>query len=317
MEMYQKQTMTASWPYTIYFGDDTSIPIAPNGDIVDGIVLHISLPQFTNLLATDFISIAELRYGGDLIERLYGQTIFMLSDIYVSSARQPGLAQLIGPGVSDFRLELPFHFKIPYCALRGPVTLRIIWNDFPGYTDALDVKTEITYVLLSDSERNDLMSKDLVYTTRDFQRLQFTIDPGVSYVRVATEFDNCVKELYWIIGNYLDDLVSLRLSLNGTVCIDPLVGTNNYLRNIQPLEYHTRIPVSNIYMYSFALDPESPHPTGEIDFTQVYTQIHELYVNPSDASRILTIYAHSLNRATIQNGKLTMLRTALGSGYKL
>ena len=64
-----------------------------------------------------------------------------------------------------------------------------------------------------------------------------------------------------------------------------------YFKYMQPLEYHTRVPGTNMYSLSFSHDPESLDPTGAANFSRIrsvvtYIQKHSQYA---------TLYATSIN----------------------
>ena len=121
----------------------------------------------------------------------------------------------------------------------------------------------------------------------------------------GTEFVNDVKELFWVIQSdaasnvydygTTDHLINLRLTLNGTDRITPDYATAQYLRVIQGLEFHTRVPTGRYYMYSFSIEPEADQPTGEMNMTHVTRQQHQLTLAPHANTRNLRIYAMSYN----------------------
>jgi hypothetical protein len=91
------------------------------------------------------------------------------------------------------------------------------------------------------------------------------------------------------------------LFFNSTDRISADVGTPIFLRNIQALEFHTRVPNYLFYMYSFSLDPESEQPTGHVNFSRIYQKNMVLTMNPSQANRYITIYALSYNFLALGN----------------
>ena len=138
-----------------------------------------------------------------------------------------------------------------------------------------------------------------------------------------TSFIGNVKEFFWVIQEpttspytYRADLVNLSIAFNGLEFLSPFIGTSIYLNKIQPLEHHTKIPTSNVYLYSFAIDPENNTPTGEVNLTQVYNQMHTLTLQPYSSVRYVRIYAHAYNKATVSNGDVTMQYTLTEAGFK-
>ena len=170
-----------------------------------------------------------------------------------------------------------------------------------------------------------MISNRLELLTQEYQLLQFSIEPNQTTFNINTQFVNNVKELFWIIQEvnpsdiyqYRSDLVSLGLTFNGLEFLSPAIANGLYLSSLQPLEFHTRTPTSNVYMYSFALQPESPEPTGEVNMTNITAQIHTITVTPSASTRYIRIYAHSYNVAYVEGGNLTMLHASMNtSGFK-
>jgi len=99
-----------------------------------------------------------------------------------------------------------------------------------------------------------------------------------------------------------EHLSNLVLKFNNVERISKDIGTPLFLRVIQPMEYHTRVPDRKFYMYSFSLDPENGTPTGQVNMSRISNQILELTMNPSAQSRFIRVYAVSYN--FIQNKKV-------------
>jgi hypothetical protein len=153
--------------------------------------------------------------------------------------------------------------------------------------------------------------------------LEFSIRPTETVFNIVTSFIGNVKELYWVIQDpttsiytYRYDLVSLGLSFNGLEFLSPFIGTSVYLNQIQALEYHTKTPTSNVYMYSFSLEPESPVPNGEVNLTNVINQQHSFVVTPYSSDRNIRIYASTYNQVTVWGGSLSVKYTLTEAGFK-
>jgi len=337
MQAFQRQTMHTSWPYDVHFGDDATIPVPMNGDLIDAMLLRLVWPN-QNLLKTQSVGTAminfiELIYESDVIERIYGENLFIQNEISVSQAKRPGLQNLVGIDttvpLSVYYLHLPFTIRLPLCALSKQPILRVVFSTpdkfmTVPYHGVLELSLVTDYVFLSEPEKQYFMNNQLNYITQSYQLLQFVINPGETKFNIGTSFVNNVKELFWIIQNedetnmykYNNDLVNMSLELNGLEFLSNNVANNTYLRVIQPLENHTRTPTSNIYMYSFAMNPEESQPTGEANMTYMYNQLHKFQVLASVHPRFIRIYAHSYNIATIDQGNLTMKHTMYESGFK-
>jgi hypothetical protein len=135
-----------------------------------------------------------------------------------------------------------------------------------------------------------------------------------------------VKELYWVIQtdgsaaydytNLGDEqIVSLRLQFNGIDVILPEVGTPMFLRTIQGLESHTRVPDRSFYMYTFALDPEHPtQPTGSVNMSALTRQMHTLELTPCAFSRQVRVYAVTHNVVRIADGSAVSVFDSVQEG---
>jgi len=336
MKAFQRQTMSESWPFPIRFGDDMSIPLPMNGDIIDALFLRIIWPSSSAVntsVATAMINFVELQYESVVIERIYGENIFMQNDLTVPQGKRPGLQKLVGTDLTTplpiYYLKLPFSINLPLCALSSQPVLRVVFNDAikfmtVPYTGFLDLSYEIDYAYLSPSELSYFQHNTLSYVTNSYQVLQFTIKPGETYFKCVTSFVNDVKEFFYVIQNipatdmyhYNLDIKQYRLCLNGVEVLSPNVANGLYLSVIQPLQNHTKNPESNLYVYSFSMNPEGGQPMGEANLTYLFNQQHEFWVNSSVVPRYIRIYALSYNIATVQSGHLTMLHSLYESGFK-
>lgn len=199
--------------------------------------------------------------------------------------------------------------------LNGPIYYNLV------YTKPIQVDLFVEYVYVTQAERDYLTSHELIYTTESFQRMQFRVPPLTtqSSVQFLTSFVNDVKELYWVIQSdaasnvydygTTDQLVNLQLTLNTIDRITPDYATAQYLRVIQGLQFHTRVPNGRYYMYSFALEPEMNDPSGEINMTNITRQQHTLTLTPSASARSVRLYALSYNLFSVSKGNGVSLHT--------
>jgi hypothetical protein len=187
-----------------------------------------------------------------------------------------------------------------------------ISSPFDAYLD-----TEYTYI--SDQEINFIQSKPQTYLIEQVQREEFFAPQGVNQIQCFTDFINPVKELFFVFQNdtssgydYTTDgtneqMNKLVLLFNTTERISKDVGSSVFLRIIQPLEYHTRIPSRIFYMYSFSIDPELDEYTGSVNMSQIKNQIFQFTLNPSPANRYIRLYAVSYNFLQVNNSSAQMI----------
>jgi hypothetical protein len=206
--------------------------------------------------------------------------------------------------------------------------------------------TELVY--LDVTERKKLECKKTDYVITELQEEEFkTLDERTNSIKCKLNFSNPVKELYFFIQrdrqahqdigvftsplNYdpirwidfdqdasvftvtPDQLKYLTLELDGLKIVDDNVGTPQFMRISQFMRHHSNVPkLSRVYMYSFALDPESWYPTGQVNFSLIKEQIlkFELWKSATDVnsasyyfSRYVRIYAKSYNILRVKDGE--------------
>ena len=325
---FSHQVTRLQFPKDVHFGDDISIWIAKAGDIALGnMYLHVQWPQtcpVSDSAGTRMIEFVELRYENNLLERHYGESIELLNDIQVPAGKQQVLTGLLGKGLtsnlSDYYIRMPFKIHLPLCALDKPPVFRVKFRSsrefaLINWTRPIQVGLLVDYVYITKAERDYFKTNTFDYLTHTVQRIEFSVGAGVTTTTFLTEFTRPVKELYWVIqtdgaGGYdftnqgTDHLSTLQLQLNGVDIIKPTeLGFPLYLRTIQGLENHTRVPNRQFYMYSFALDPEHPdQPTGSVNFSALSRQQHTLQLTPCSFSRQVRVYAISHSVVRVSQG---------------
>jgi hypothetical protein len=204
-----------------------------------------------------------------------------------------------------------------------------VFTNVTSYTGTVKLDLFVDYVYVSKAEREYMKTNALSYFTQTFQLVRFRI-PASSYqttYSLLTQFVNSVSELFWVIQadnasnvyDYTntggtDHLVSLRLLGDTNDLITPDYATPLYLRVIQGLEFHTRVPDSQFYMYSFAIAPEYEQATGTLNFSTLDYQQHDLTLTPSNSGREVRIYARSYNVFHIERGQGRVLFQAQEGG---
>ena len=300
--------------------------------------------QVLDSVGTLMIQYVELYIGSELIERIYGEYLELRFDLSISTGKQKALQNLIGkyliqpvPVNASYTIPLPFYvFRrgLPLCAFKEDVTFKIVWNPstvftyppvnivapFYAYLD-----TEYTYI--SDQEIKYINSKPQIYPIEQVQREEFFAPQGVNQIQCLGEFLNPIKQFYFVFqndsalgydyttnGTYMsngttfEQLSQLVLDFNTTERISKDVGLPVFLRVIQPLEYHTRIPSRIFYMYSFSLDPELyDEPTGAVNMSQIKNQIFQFTLNSSTANRYIRIYGINYNFLQVKDSSASMV----------
>jgi len=190
----------------------------------------------------------------------------------------------------------------------------------------------VDYIQLSDEEVNYFIRSPMQYTITQVQGIETAIGKNEDYTtlpkQIRPTFSNPVKELFVITqddtnrpksiqtistltNDYFnfknsigtDHLKSLELLFNGEIRIQKEIADGFYLRVVQPLQSHTKVPERFIYNYSFALDPENYGPTGQVNFSRIKDTLFNLNMNPSLGKDVNTrIYVKSYNILVIQDG---------------
>lgn len=320
-------------------GGESYIELPRSGDLITEMYLKINTPAslqgitVEESLATQMISYVELYIGTELVERIYGEFLALKWDIEVPQGKQPTLTNLIGKGrtiaASNYTVPLPFSMLekgIPICAFKEPVTFRIVTNPSVNFTtpptvipDPIQAFLNVEYTYLGKKELDYIRSTPQIHLIEQIQLSEYFCPVGVNAARCNLSFANVVKELYFVIQNDsaagydytastgTEQLVSLELFFNSTERISVDVGTPLFLRIIQGLEFHTRVPNYYFYLYSFSLDPESRIPSGGVNLSRIQNQILKLNLNPSSANRNIRVYAVNYNFVEVQNGSATIL----------
>ena len=289
--------------------------------------------QVLDSVGTLMFQYVELYIGTELIERLYGEFIEMTFDLTVPKGKQPALSFLDGKNLTfssppqlAYTVPLPFStFKkgLPLCAFKEDVTIRIVWNPSTYFTVPPTLITKpfiaqmnIEYTYLSEKEIESIR-KSRFQVFEQVQMNQFFAPYPSNNFYCRLNFYNPVKELFFVLqqdsargydysntatvaasSNLIgtgDLLNQLKFEFNTTTRIEPTVGSPQFLRIIQPLEFHTRVPDRLFYMYSFSLDPEGETPTGSVNLSRIQAQNLYLSLNPNPTNVNIRVYAVSYN----------------------
>jgi hypothetical protein len=336
---FSHQVTRLQFPKDVHFGDDISIWIAKVGDVAHGnMYLRVDWPVTSTVddsAGTRMIDFVELRYENDLLERHYGESLELMNDLSVPAGKQQVLTTLLGKGITSnlasYYIRMPFRLNLPLCALDKAPVFRVKFRpsqEFStlNWTAAIRVNLFVDYVYITKAERDYFKTAKIDYLTHTIQRLEFTVGANKTTSTFLTEFTRPVKELYWVIqtdgassynftNNGIDQLTSLRLQFNGIDVVRHEFGTPLFLRIIQGLESHTRVPDRFFYMYTFALDPEHPtQPTGSVNMSALTRQFHELNLSSCTSSRQVRVYAVTHNVVRIADGAATSLFDTVQEG---
>lgn len=251
---------------------------------------------------------ADLKVGGQTIQRLSGEYIELWNELNVPYENQPGLQLLtgkydiqssVGPPGRTYYVNLPFYFfgrpelSLPIVALdRQDVEIWVTFNTFenltsyriPGPTLQATIITEYTY--LSNPEITWFQNHRLDYVITQCQYAEFLLAQGFTNGRFLLDFKHPVKELFFVIqptGNGPYDysgngLESLGLTYNGEDAFLASSINSLYLGSIEPFNYHdnfgsippySTVPGRQFYMYAFSTAPSSVVSSGCINMSRI------------------------------------------------
>ena len=228
--------------------------------------------------------------------------------------------------------------------IRGlPPSSGIITPEAPPDTKLGNISLPVEYVFIQPEEQNFFKSVELNYLITQLQKSETTIKHDTGTINDGAPFRlnfiNPVKEMYFafqnsnvieqdtITGNqtfnFLNEfnvknsntqLENLQLEFNGQPIIESEIADSNFMFALQPMLNHTRQPKTEdkriFFNYSFALDPESADPTGQINMSRIQNQQLTLKLTgnlPDGSTRHIKVYAKSYNILRIKNGLAGLL----------
>ena len=174
----------------------------------------------------------------------------------------------------------------------------------------------VEYIFLDKAEQTRFMSgQQIDYLIEQNETFEFPR----SVTKHNLPFHNLVKELFVIVQdraytetnsktgndwfNYtfttsgnLNQIKHVELTFNDEVRLQKDVATGDYLKYIQPMNHHTRVPLTNIYCYSFALYPEEYEPSGSANFSRLRTRVLDVILEPLlGGTRKIRVLATTMN----------------------
>ena len=235
--------------------------------------------------------------------------------------------QLGIPLYSIYRQEVELKFK--FRKLREVVINADNNNNPYSSTDNIEasilrsgILTE--YIYLTDEEKNYIKARPTDYVIEQLQLSRGVIEDTENSKTFKLNFTNPVKEIYIVVQSQdtqdnndwfnFDDprqpnnsnsfIETLQLEFNNEIMVSKDVADRLYLLYAQPMYHHTRVPKRNIYSYSFALRPEDPEPTGQVNMSRIINKLLkvELATYGGSDNRNIRIYAKNYNVLRIQDG---------------
>ena len=292
--------------------------------------INVKTLRYRDSIGAQIIDHADLVIGGQTIERITGDYIYMYDQIHSNKDDiDQTLYFLTGHGNYidvaydwDYSVLLPFYFfrnpslAIPVCALtKQLVEVRIKFKKLEDVTvsyartsDTIseppsDVSSSIKKVSLvtdfffiTEDEKNFLLTRPIEYVITQLQMSQFKFKPGESKKSGMLNFKNPVKEMFFMavsddVYKY-EPIKQVTMKFNNNIIID---ADNLMLSYEQPLKYYTGVTGNKFGVYSFSLKPETYYPTGQVNMSRIAHNLIDIELDTPDASFGHKVYVYAVN----------------------
>lgn len=312
---------------TINFGETVNFTISRTGDLINQMYLHVvfdSTNGFDVYAGLKLIKSIELYIGGNIIDKQYGEWMFIWNELSLNTGKRDGYDVITGRAVApNEHLFIPLNFwfcrnpglalpliSLQYQDVKVKVNLASISDigviGTPSTGSIQSISLLVGYIFLDTDERRRFAENSHEYL---IEQLQFNGEENIRSLsdnRIQLNFKYPVKELIWVIKDNIQDnfgeyrdINTAKLQLNGKNRFETRNG--EYFSLVQPYQHHTNIPsVSGINVYSFAISPEEYQPTGTLNFSQIDSAT--LNINTKANSNTIKIYATNYNVLRIMSG---------------
>ena len=292
--------------------------------------INVKTLRYRESIGAHIIDHADLVIGGQTIERITGDYIYMYDQIHSNKDDiDQTLYFLTGHGNYidvaydwDYSVFLPFYFfrnpslAIPVCALtKQLVEIRIKFKKVEDVTlsytrtgggvsdppssvlsSIKKVSLVTDFFFITEHEKNFLLTRPVEYVITQLQLSQFKFKPGESKKSGMLNFKNPVKEMFFIavsddVYKY-EPIKQVTMKFNNNIIID---ADNLMLSYEQPLKYYTGVTGNNFGVYSFSLKPETYYPTGQVNMSRIAHNLIDIELNTPDASFGHKVYVYAVN----------------------
>lgn len=177
-------------------------------------------------------------------------------------------------------------------------------------SDPIEVTFYIDYIEVDKNERTMFNTNEIDYF------YDFTEKPIVQTLQSNNEtiqlhYTKPIKELIFVFtpSDSASDIYNFQTINNLEIRLNNIkletTDDETYFRLLQPY-YHNRktAPNTNIYMYSFAFDPDNSQPTGAYNFGNLKTKELKILSDSNDLkNKTVYIYATSNNVLKVKEGQ--------------
>ena len=338
---FSMESIEQTFNGTAAFGRRVTATISRNGDLVNGMWLEVEV-NIANAaadygLGNALVKTAELEIGGQLIDKHYGEWMNIWTELSVPEGKRAGYDTMVGnvgavgpAAAANTRLDVPLQFwfcrnpglALPLIALQyHEVKLVLEFRLEPEVSDGgaalteLNVKLWVDYVYLDTDERRRFAQISHEYL---IEQVQFTGDESVTDnqdKKITLNFNHPCKELVWVVhtaGQPLLDFTATfttaKLQLNGH---DRFAERRvEFFKHVQPYKHHTRVARTannqDIFVYSFALQPEEHQPSGTCNFSRIDNAVLSMTAprtaGQNGAAGVAKVFAVNYNVLRIMSG---------------
>jgi hypothetical protein len=322
------------------FNNKVTCRVSRNGDLVGPCYVEATLTNDVancNRVGFQLIKQAELRIGGQMIDRQSGTWMHVWTELTNTTDQKALLEKLVGPKNSDGTIgsvttTITAHIPLQFAFCRNPglalplialqyheVEIVIEFNTkakcsaagSAGTQTMTNVSLWADYIFLDTEERKNFAQNPHEYLIETVQSQDSSLK-AASLNSVRLTFNHPTKELIWVsrmsnpagdefsdFGSAVgtDNITDAKLKLNGQDRFAKRVG--GYFNYVQPYQHHTGKPDTGIQCYSFAIKPEEHQPSGTCNFSRIDNV--NLDVTATSAGT-LTVFAHSYNVLRVASG---------------
>jgi len=253
------------------------------GDVIRNMTLKVTLSdpspggdEWCPSVISHLVESAELLIGGQTIEKLTGEYIYMHQQLHNTDDDTDQTVYFLNShgqtiaytGNYTYFMDLPFYFyrnpslAIPTCALTKqlvevkiklrPLTELIEGGASAGVSaDLLKCSIDTEFAFLTDSERRYLMTRPIDYVVTQVQMSKFVMKPGENTKSVMLNFSHPVRELFFVSQseeavrdnhpNRYNKILNVKLKFNNEIVFDRdhkfLVYEQALKHYISPPEY--------------------------------------------------------------------------------
>jgi len=321
------------------FGQKVSCVVSRHGDLIHKVYLRVELPdldhsdsRWVTNVGHFLIKEISVEVGGQIVDKHYGDWLNIWNELTQTAERASGYDKMIGAslGQNGGKLYIPLQFwfcrnpglalpliALQYHEVKFNVEFRRATDCFIGSATTPQITKAslfIDYVYLDTEERRDFAQNKHDYLIDQLQLSEETYNTKTIKNHLA--FNHPCKEFVWVLhssaregakewsdysldGNGAQTLEEASLQFDGHDRFEKRDG--DYFNLVQPYQYHTSVPSSGIYVYSFALHPEEHQPSGTMNMSRV-DDSYLTIVSHITGTYKLRVYAVNYNVLRIESG---------------